>query len=163
MWSFNPAVYLRHAWDSTKTPWGRLSLVLFYTFIWVLIISDLWSVISPESQGLDCLFETASTKDLATITVLMRGVNLFGVGFLFYADKNGLHSWNVGMVTVFSLVWWWMWSSFLSSADFPECGVVWDSAVWIWPVWIVLAFVGILMEEKLGDNGTPEERQNLTV
>lgn len=163
MWSFNPAVYLRHAWDSTSTPWGRVSLLLFYTFIWVGIILGIWSVISPESLGINCLFDAASSEDLATIRVLMRGMNLFLVGFLFYADKSGLHSWNVGMVAAFCLVWSWIWTSFLSDANIPECGAVWGSTAWIWPAWIVLALVGILLEEKLGDNGTAEERQNLNV
>lgn len=111
---------------------------------------------------MNCLFEMASKGDQATIPVLMRGLNLFSVAFLFYADRSGLHSWNVGMVAVFCLGWWWMWANFQGGLE-SDCGVVWGSVAWIWQVWIILAFVGILLEEKLGDNGTVEERQNLTV
>ena len=161
MWSFNPAVYLQHAWGSTRTMWGRLSLILFYSFIWISILSALWSLIAPESQGMDCIFGNASNKDLATLRVLLRGINLFVIAFLFYADKSGLHSSNVGIVTVVVLLWTWMWHSYLKGSERPACAAVWDSWKWIWPAWVGIAFVTILLDEKLGDDGTEEERQNL--
>lgn len=82
-----------------------MSLNLFYTFIWVLIILSVWSIINPESQGMGCVFGNASKKDLSALQVLFHGENLFIVGFLFHADKGGLHSWNMGMVTVFAVLW----------------------------------------------------------
>lgn len=117
----------------------------------------------PSSQGMDCLFDHASSKDLPTITVLLRGVNFFLIGFLFYADKGGLHSGNVGIVTVFALVWYALWMNFVNSSDIAMCGTLWGGFAWIWPVWIVVALVTVLLEEKFGDRGTAEERQNLTV
>jgi hypothetical protein len=156
--------YLNHAWNGTNTWWGKISLVLFYLFIWVNILSGIWSLIVPESQGMDCLFDDEG--DHAKTSLLTRGCNLFGVAFLFYADKSGLHSWNVGTVGVVCILWFWMWMMFLKGNESEaSCAAIWSDWAWIWPVWIVFAFFTILIDEKMGnrttDGGTAEERQTL--
>lgn len=57
-----------------------------------------------------------------------------------------------------------MWISHLSgSPDLPGCAAVWDSAACVWPASIGAALVTVALEEKLVNDGTEEERQNLNV
>lgn len=93
---------------------------------------------------------------------------LFTLAFLLYADKGGLHSWNVGFVTFVVLVWLWIArASILTKMDttmYEECVGGWaGKSVWISTVWILLAFVTILVDERMADRATEGERVSLNV
>ena len=153
MWSFNPMTYLNHAWTSTNSWWGKVSLVLFYVYVWLMILCGIFSLFYPLS-GMDCLFDdevdaTDGGGPDETLTAgLMRGLNLFLVAFLFYVDKSGLHSSNVGFVAVVNAIWMWMWYGILDG-NFEGCASAWSDMAWIWLVWIVLAFITIVIDERM--------------
>eukprot|EP00529_Nitzschia_sp_RCC80_P036367 CAMPEP_0113473808 /NCGR_PEP_ID=MMETSP0014_2-20120614/18242_1 /TAXON_ID=2857 /ORGANISM="Nitzschia sp." /LENGTH=164 /DNA_ID=CAMNT_0000366601 /DNA_START=479 /DNA_END=973 /DNA_ORIENTATION=+ /assembly_acc=CAM_ASM_000159 len=159
--------YLKHAWDSTNSWWGKVSLVLFYVYVWLMIISGIYSLFYPLS-GLGCLFDDveadAGGPDETLAAGLTRGINLFLVAWLFYVDKSGLHSSNVGFVAVVTVIWYWMWYSILDGS-FEGCAAIWSDLAWIWLVWIVLAFVTIVIDERMpgnsGDADGAGERQPL--
>ena len=156
--------YLNHAWTSTNSWWGKVSLVLFYVYVWLLIINGIFSLFYPLS-GLDCLFDDDGVDDASgggggpdeTLAAgLLRGLNLFLVAFLFYADKSGLHSSNVGFVTVVNAIWMWMWYGILDG-NFKGCASAWSDMSWIWLVWIVLAFITIVIDERMGGSDSGDE------
>lgn len=163
MLDWNPSHHSRHAWEGTKTIWGKIALVLFYALIWFGILTCLVSVIWPGSEGSDCTIGIAKDEDTKTlVTAMIRGVNIVWIGFLGYADVGGLTMKNVVMVTVVIVVW--------SLALVPIASVTLEAGciatyafLWIWPIWVVLALVFTILENKLGDRGTPEENRNLVV
>jgi hypothetical protein len=161
--------YIKHAWDATNTWWGKVSLVLFYVWIWALIVMSVYSLFDPLS-GMDCLFDMGNKHvddEMDIAAVLSRGLNLYLVCFLFYADKAGLHSSNVGFVGGVTIVWWWIWMMFLRGVtDTTACAGMWTDYAWVWPAWIVLTFITVLIDERMGTsstavNGTADERRAL--
>lgn len=170
MWSFNPSVYLNHAWDKTNSGWGKTSLILFYVYIWLGILKCIYGVIDPTMMGRATCFTTgASEVEEALILGLFRGIFLFALAFLIYADKGGLHSWNVGFVTFFVLAWVWIAKATIfdkmDAAVYDECiGAKFGKiSMWISISWILLAFVTILVDERMADNATEGESTSLVV
>lgn len=172
MWSFNPAVYLNHAWSKTNSGWGKTSLILFYTYIWLSIIKCTWGVIDPTFLGRTTCFFTKDTSefDETFMLALVRGASLFALAFFVYADKGGLHSWNVGFVTFFILVWTCISKvTLLDKMDkkmYEACiggAKVGKISMWAATAWILVAFVTVLVDERMVDNSTEGERTSLNV
>lgn len=159
MWSFNPSVYLQHAWSATKTFWGKIALVLFYLFIWLTILSSLWSIVVPGSQGASCYLDTLDPSVKSDYIAGMRMFNLTLIAFFFYADKGGLHVWNVSIVAVYALLIAWL----NSSMTYPESCRGAKTATWSWAAWAVLAMIFAVLEDRLGDRGSAEETQPINV
>jgi len=166
MWAINPSVYLNHAWEKTNSKYGKTALVMFYLFVWLGILKAVWGLINPGFLGqLHCYLPDLEGYEASFVTAMMRGLCLFTLAFLVYADKGGLHSWNVGFVTFFVLMWIWIaQSSMIKPMDdhtFHKCIGKWWHSMWVTPVWIVLAFLLTLMDERQGDDSTAAERQPL--
>jgi hypothetical protein len=162
--TWNPLVHLKHAWSNTKTRWGQLAIVLFYSLIWIAILSCVWALIVPESQGLYCImdnFKEGVDRDL--YITAYNGYNVFVIGFLLYADMGGLHIRNVVMVVIFvflnAYVCVYQTTKLLSDLD---CMSAIRSQMWIFPLWTLAALVFTIVDEKLGDNGSSDERQPLS-
>jgi len=159
MWNFNPSVYLQHAWSSTKTVWGKIALILFYLYIWVTILSSLWTIIAPGSQGASCYLDALHDSEKANDIAGMRMYSLTLVAFFFYADKGGLHVWNVSIVAVYAVL-----IAFLNNfMTYPESCAGGKTATWIWAAWAVLALIFAVLEDRLGDHGSAEETQPINV
>ncbi|CAB9498214.1 expressed unknown protein [Seminavis robusta] len=165
MWSLNPAFYLQHAWAKTNSGWGKMSLVLFYLFIWLGILKCLYGLFDPTMMGrLTCFMKYTNSNDDIFFFMMARGCFLYGLAFLVYADKGGLHSWNVGFVTVVVLLWIWIAECTFSKMDkalYDECVGGMGNWVWVSIAWVLLTFIGIVVDEKKADNGTEAERSNL--
>ena len=154
---------MQHAWDGTKTIYGKIALVVFYSLIWLSILSCLWTVLVPTSQGMSCYLNAIAEEPIRTITAAgVRGSAILAIGFLGYADVGGLHTKNVAMVTIVIVAYSIAIS--MSSGALQEIGCsTMASSIWVWPVWAILALVFMLVEDKLGDRaGTAEEAQHLT-
>jgi hypothetical protein len=164
MWSFNPAVYLRRAWDKTNSGWGKASLVLFYLFVWLSIIKSIWGVIDPTYMGkASCYTEGMSEFNASLVTALIRGISLFAAAFFIYADKGGLHSWNVGFVAFFVIVYFWIAKASVLEEIHNECMGSMAKFMWITPLWVVVAFIAVVIDERMGESGTEGERQPINV
>ena len=167
MWSINPAVYLKHAWEKTNSVWGKIALVLFYTFLWLGILKAIWGLIDPTFLGRFSCFSKATGFDETLELALTRGICLFVLAFFIYADKGGLHSWNVGFVAFFMLMWIWIVKATMinqmKASMYEECIGWMGVSMWIGPIWIVLALLLVIVDERKGDGGTEGERQALTV
>lgn len=164
---WNPRPHMRHAWSDAKTVWGKIALILFYSLIWVAILSSLVSIIFPASLGTKCLFEAAGiTEKHATTKTLfiaaIRASSVFTIGFFSYADVGGLKVKNVAMVTIFVTAAILAFLPFASIAREENCKTSYVQ-MWLWPIWAGAALIFAIMEDKLGDHGTAEEQSNLVV
>ena len=95
--SFNPLYYLKHAWENTYSWWGKLAIVLFYSFIWFQIIWAIQILIAP-TLGFDCMLNQLGPFAKLMAISFNQTVNLFTVGMLLYADRGGIKVWNVTLV-----------------------------------------------------------------
>lgn len=156
---WNPVPHVQHAWSGTNTVWGKIALVLFYSFIWLGILSCAWIFVVPASQGLDCVLNVAGTDDdaRAVMTALLRGAAVLFIGFLLYADVGGLKVKNGAMVFIFATIFY---LNLIPILHVSECGAV---QVWFWPSWALLALIFMVIDDKLADRGTAEETTSLTV
>jgi len=169
--NWNPLVYLQHAWSQVSTIWGKLGLILFYSFLWITIFSAVWTILSPESQGIACIVEDLDAWPRNLFVWILRSFNIFLLGFLLYADTKGLHPKNVAFVAIFAAGCLWSTRSgfrTLSNTNAAkydaeaECFQPLLTAAWVWFGWILAALVCTVMEEKLGDHGSEEERQPIS-
>jgi hypothetical protein len=175
---FNPLYYLRHAWDRTSTIFGKIAIILFYSYIWIQIISAIVTIIDPGSQGIACFFDIGKngddvddnpyTKSLAI--AWLRMANLAILGFLLYADRGGIKSWNVAMVFFFTSMSVWINVSWMNSVqgggEEEACVAPWKTASWVCLSWIGAALLSAILEDAgvLSSNrpsGTSEEEQPL--
>jgi hypothetical protein len=162
--TWNPLVNLKHAWSNTNTGWGQLAIVLFYSFIWTAILSCVWALIVPESQGGYCIldnFKEGVERDL--YIAAYNGYNVLAIGFLLYADMGGLHMRNVVTVVIFvffaSYGFCHQTIKLLSDLD---CMSTIRASLWIFPLWTLAALVLTMVDVKLGDTGTSDERRPLS-
>jgi hypothetical protein len=169
--SINPMYYLKHAWDSTHSAWGKMCIVLFYVYIWLMIITSLLYLVWPNLMGI-CLGEKESDYDAATIVVLTRIGSLLGLGFFLYADRGGIRFWNVTMVFVISLIYFWFtwtWArDWKTMEGAPKrCGdfdITTQMLVEL--IWITLSWIFSFLEHRAGRLGgaeaTPSESTPLS-
>ena len=157
--NWNPGPHAKHAWESTSTVWGKIALILFYSFIWLGIISSVWSLIDPTSQGVDCMLNQIPEEDSDyrdVIVAFIRSMDVLWIGLFAYADASGLHTKNIAVLSIVTIGY----SVAIMGAGAPEScpSMNW---MWIFPVWVVLSLIFMIMEDKLGDHGTSAERTPL--
>jgi hypothetical protein len=72
-------------------------------------------------------------------------------------------AWNVGFVAFFYLVWVWIAKASVLEQAHNECMGSMAKFMWITPLWIVVAFISVVVDERMGDSGTERERQPINV
>jgi hypothetical protein len=90
---------LSNAWNAVYSIWGRIAIVLLYTYIWVQILWAIELIIWPKA-GWICLYEGLESYYLVAMNILT-------IRFYLYADRGGIKVWNVAMVCFFN-TWWTM-------------------------------------------------------
>ena len=161
---WNPRPHVQHAWGDAKTVYGKISLVLFYSFIWVAIVTSTWQALFPLSMGGKCMVDgLLLKKDGQALTVaLARGVHVLWIGFLSYADVGGFKVKNIAMVTIVVTVYTFCFVPAVKIGQELGCiSCLWQ--MWIWLAWPILALLFAIVDDKMEDRGTREENQNLTV
>jgi hypothetical protein len=167
MMGWNPLHYVQHAWTKTKTLWGKLSLILFYSLIWITILTSLIQLVWPRIHDLRCFLDVVvkdndkHAKDAAKMIVIMsRCINVVLIGVMAYADMGGLTVKNVATTTV--LVSCYTAASYPSQAVAMAAGCVEDSnwsPLWwlVYPGWALVALICTILEDKLGEGGESAE------
>jgi len=133
---WNPVPYVQHAWCRMQTVYGKIALLLFYSYIWCCIVGALFTMIFPRTalHLIECLDGDASTL------VMIRELTFLLIGFLLYADMGCLTIQNVAMVTIFMTGC----SVFFATLD---CGMAGMS--WFDPVWLVATLILTILDDKL--------------
>ncbi|GKY96670.1 hypothetical protein MPSEU_000626600 [Mayamaea pseudoterrestris] len=160
---WNPLPHVQHAWDDMQTTYGKLSLILFYTFIWAGILSSAWSVLYPFSQGGGCLMHASNMHKKESseemYVAMSRMLHIFVIGFLLYADVGGMTIKNTTMVFLFllanSLAAWNV------QPEMQHCHLL--PQLYVLPAWVFLAWTFLVLEFSKTDRGTSREREPLNV
>jgi hypothetical protein len=151
---------MRHAWSATKTAYGKVGLVLFYSLIWANIASAIWTMIDPTSQGMDCIlngFKGEQAKDL--LVAFTRYGMITTIGFFLYADVGGFKTKNVAMVAV--VVVSGSWIGLRASRSLGCAPAHWYFVSLI--VWSILSLILVHLDTILGSpRGSGDERTPLT-
>ena len=165
--SFNPLHYLKHAWDGTSSIWGKLAIIVFYVFIWLNIVGGIVSLILPSTSSLDydCIY--ARVGGFGTLLSMMyyKHCNLFGVGFLLYADRGGIKVWNVILVTIVFGCYTWIMGPFhdfatiTSYEDGPTCDLHtmtngYQYLFHFYVTWPVVASILAILESRSSSDGS---------
>ncbi len=154
--SMNPIVHLKHAWENTNSLWGKMTIILFYIFIWLMIITSFIVVIMPGTMGIDCFWKKESEFGDETMESLVRQVNWYAVGFYLYADRGGIRFWNVTMVFVVTIVdlWFqWTWATNWPTMDgAPKHCDDGNMSTWVivGMVWITISWIFSFLEHRSG-------------
>ena len=88
---------------------------------------------------------------------------MFAIGFLLYDDMGGFHIRNVVTVVIFAFFasYGFVYQSTKLLSDL-DCMSSIRAQMWIYPLWTLAALVFTVMDEKLGDNGSSDERRPLS-
>ena len=162
---WNPRPHVQHAWADAHTVYGKISLVLFYTLIWSLIVMSAWQIIFPYSMGGECWRDGLWKKEQNVQTMMVSAVrsdNVLMIGFLSYADVGGFKIKNISMVTIVLTAFSLCYVPLVKMGQTLGC----ISSLWqisIFPSWAILALIFALVDDKKADHGTREENQSLTV
>lgn len=89
---------------------------------------------------------------LATV----RAGFVFTMGFFCYADVGGYKVKNIAMVTVFLLLALMVYSR--ASSALAEIGCKYMNGLYIYSSWAIAALILAMMDKKLADHPTAEER-----
>ncbi|KAL7576818.1 hypothetical protein ACA910_013833 [Epithemia clementina (nom. ined.)] len=95
----DPLYYLSQAWETTHSVWGKICLVVFYSFVWLNIFWSLAEIVNPW-DGYECVAAHTPDSETFVATTLIRGLNLFSLGFFLLANGTGggIQVGNVAMV-----------------------------------------------------------------
>jgi uncharacterized membrane protein (DUF485 family) len=153
----NPAVHLKHAWDNTHSMWGKMTIVLFYIFIWVMIVTSFMWMVWPTWMG-GCFLGKESDYGSSTIVTLKRTGSLFALGFFLYADRGGIRFWNVTMVFVVAMLnFWFLWSWAKNWTEMDgapkhcnDGGV--STQIIVGAVWISVSWILSFLEHRAGQS-----------
>ena len=101
--------HFRNAWRATNSFWGKVAIVLFYTFVWLQIVSGIWSLLAPVSANnwgcmWDNLVKASDHRDWMMAT--MKVLNVWILGFFLLAHHGGVQFWNVFLVAAVYLLQW---------------------------------------------------------
>jgi len=156
---WNPVPHVKHAWTMTKTVWGKIALVLFYSFIWFNIATVAYGIANPSFMGGNCFTQTTkNAKTQTQILAILRCAYIMIIGFLLYADVGGLKVKNVAMVAIFvSLFMFTVAPAMNIGVNESACDPSEKLQLWLLPGWAVVALFFTFLEEKLGDHGTGDE------
>lgn len=159
MWDhWNPIKDISTAWTDTRSIWGKLKVVLFYTFIWFMIFSNMYQVFVPVSMGMECVMQEIN-DDVATrawFYMMIRIASFYIFAWSLMIERQGTTLPNmrfmVGALLVGSLVS--LWEKNKVNAD------CYRAFVNTWPIyilWPVLALTSAYVERRVdGRETTPE-------
>ena len=164
--SLNPVYYLKHAWEKTHSYWGKFAIVLFYSFVWIQILWAIQILIAP-TLGFDCLLNQLGPFSKRMVISFNRTVNLFTLGMLIHADREGIKVWNVTLVTVIFCTYMNMIQfrnyeqvvvNDKDMFDKPTCSEsdilsMRRSFLWLFAIWPVTALVCSIMDTFFKEDG----------
>ena len=161
---FHPIYYIKQAWNSSNSTWGKISTAFFYSWVWLNIIMAIVAVCNPL-MGLPCFQQHFLQGDFLVAKTYIRELNIYAIGFLLYAERGGIQIWNISMVLIFCIVWTLLvLYDFLPSMQeldqFATCGddfVSMQSGSWTVVVWLALALVSSLVDTRLAVPATADE------
>jgi hypothetical protein len=142
---WNPEPHVRHAWSDTKTIWGKMSLILFYSLIWYFILTSAWFIFYPRH----CLMSSMGGYDNSIALATVRSGFVFTLGFFAYADVGGYKVKNIAMVTVFVLGALMVWSK--AAHELAKSGCQDMLGLYGYSAWAILALILAMIDEKLGE------------
>lgn len=117
--SVNPIHYLKHAWEKTASIWGKVTIVLFYIFVWFNIIWSVTSLFAPGTMGFSCTKDRYSESENILFAMAVRFLSIFCLGFFLYADRGGIAVWNVSLVFIVCAVY--------SGIAFHSLNALWEA------------------------------------
>lgn len=144
MW--NPVDKVKGDWSNTKSFWGKIAVILFYVFVWLLIVVQVYQYFVPNSTG-PCVTKNMKHDDAVWTVYLLREFAWYPLGLLLYAQYLGIQMFNLFMVTIFTVGSMTMLhslgaDSFDDSACYDRVLQQWPLALIAWPIaFLVLAFV----------------------
>lgn len=167
---WNPVKQINEAWNGAASKWGKGAIVLFFSFVWLLIGFSVWQVFVPLSQGNICI--VAGIDDewaIAWITGMLNALAYILLAFLLYAAWHGAKMWNVAFVTLVMVGWsftWFFWRlpqlRSIKHAN-KECMTFFSWQMGVFIAWPVLALLCAIMEHRATPRGTSGETQQLVV
>jgi hypothetical protein len=100
--------HFRNAWHATNSFWGKVAMVLFYSFVWLQIASGIWSLLAPVSvNNWGCMWDkVVAASDRNFFLATMKVLNVWILGFFWLAHHHGANFWNVFTVAILYLVQW---------------------------------------------------------
>ena len=159
----NPISVIKQAWEGANTGWGKASIILFYSFLFIQIFGTIYSMFDTKT-GWDCLWSTLNANDVNLVVGTMKVVNFWILGFMLYGHFGGMKVTNIFTVFVFYLGQYLMYKPVFTNfleASCPDELHVFNISMIVTIIWIALALLFSGIEMKLGSDSTGGEESYL--
>jgi len=157
----NPTDYSRRLWTETNSTWGKICIVLFYSFVWLQIAGGCWSLFDATA-GWDCLWRKVQSSDLKLNIATVKSTNIWIVGFFLYANRNSCAPTNVFLVWLVYLAQWLFYKpaiyEFLGEACPVELQSL-ETEMTLSGLWITAALICSGMEAFVGIRNRGRDRE----
>ena len=169
----NPIRFLKYTWQrGTNSTYGKVSMILFYVFLWLNILWGIQNIFVGDSNGdagFECYYENLGPYAVLVSSTFSKQNFLFIVGFLLYAHSYGIRVWNVLFVVVqFVGYIYFMWKDVLYYNNNTDDSVMVDGPtcdeefvitarymfIGMFLVWPILTFMLAIVD---ANKGTREE------
>lgn len=165
---WNPVANVKDAWSKAATIWGKVATIVFYSYIWLLILANVWQYLNPLSMGYDCLVDNADPISSSTLTVesFIQCWSLALIFWALYVENAGLTLGNISTFFIMMslgavLGMWWTIPRFKAAGiEDTSCIESLLGQEWIYMVPIAVALASLYMEKR-ATSGTPGETQSL--
>ena len=149
---------IQQGWTEAKSKWGKICIVLFYSFLFLQVLGAAWSLYDTTT-GWECLWNTLDEGDVKLVAGTMKVVNFWILGFMLYSYfSTGIAVWNVFMVFAFYLGQFLMYkpvfTEFLED-DCPDELYAFNVSMIVTIVWIAMALLFSIMEHRI-EQGSSE-------
>lgn len=155
------------SWAESNSIWGKIAMVLFYSFVWIQVIGALWSLTNVTS-GWECLYETLGENEhtKAFVTGTMKTVNVWILGFFVYAHYFGCRLANIFCVSIVYAAQWIIFQPVMTELLQDSCADtlhMFHVSMIVTEGWIVLALLCACIDKcfSFGETGGGEESTSL--
>jgi hypothetical protein len=168
MW--NPYRNVVDSWKRQHTSFGKMAVVLFYSYVWLFMVASVIQMINPIGQGWDYLVPTTTEEEGKDLQVYFAWLIQLIYAYLFslalLAESVGPRVSSLVVLTLgtcivatFNIRTKQMLGSMDSDTEACWTGVVSLDMTAI--VWSILALVLLLVDVQIGSGTTAEETQAL--
>jgi hypothetical protein len=88
----HPINHIKEEWSNSSTVSGKIAVVLFYTYVWLGVVSLTYLFIDPTSQGVSCAIDGFDAYTASVLNMVTRLYAPYLVLFFLYIEWHGARS-----------------------------------------------------------------------
>jgi|Transcript_22129 hypothetical protein len=88
----HPINHIKEEWSNSSTLSGKIGVILFYTYVWLGVVSLTYLFIDPTSQGVSCAIDGFDDYTASVLNMTTRLYAPYLIVFFLYIEWHGARS-----------------------------------------------------------------------